>query len=375
MSIDTSDERLYDLILARSLIYTRKALPILGISNDFSSNMVGQASDVIRIERPIERNSYDISPSVTDPTVTQVPRQYIEMPVRTWKGSGFTMTDSDKNKIFMSEQFLPMTIQSSLDALIEDVGTHVASQYKYFYGVVGTAGTTPFASTRDAAVDCGTKLTEQRVSKMNRYLILNTAAENNALKLPEFVNANIVGDATAIREGNIDQRLGFTWLVDQTLPDHVNGGATGVLVNGAFLAGVKSISIDTGAGAIGVGDVFTIAGHDQTYVCTKYVADSSAATLEFEPALKTNVADNSAITFIGDHAVNLAVHRMALAHAFVEFEPSMAPNAVTSSMRDSETGIAIRLEVKRQNKQDFFELDIKYGAAVTAPHLGVRLLG
>ena len=97
--------------------------------------------------------------------------------------------------------------------------------------------------------------------------------------------------------------------------------------------------------------------------------------MEFEPALKTNVADNSAITFIGDHAVNLAVHRMALAHAFVEFEPSMAPNAVTSSMRDSETGIAIRLEVKRQNKQDFFELDIKYGAAVTAPHLGVRLLG
>jgi hypothetical protein len=172
--------------------------------------------------------------------------------------------------------------------------------------------------------------------------------------------------------------------MDQNVQTHTAGDATGYAVSGtAHAVGDKSIQTDTGtSGTFNVGDLISFAGHTQSYVVT--TSKTGAGALTFEPGLVAAPADAAAIAGpgdsagaggIGDHVMNLGFHRDAIAFATRPLIGSMHPGSIIDSQFDPVSGLTLRLEVSRQNKQDKFSFDILYGAEVIRRELGARLLG
>ncbi len=117
------------------------------------------------------------------------------------------------------------------------------------------------------------------------------------------------------------------------------------------------------------GDIITFAGDTQTYVVTADATQASAATdvtVNIEPGLKIALEGSEAVTVKATHTVNLAFHKEAIALATAPFEKDFNPNP-SVFMRDPVTGLVIRLEVVRQNKQTMWEFDVLYGTKLVRP--------
>ena len=140
-------------------------------------------------------------------------------------------------------------------------------QYTGVYGFVGTAGTTPFASTLTAATDGRKVLNQQLCPRSDRRMILNFDAEANALALDAFNNVNEVGGTGPKIDGEIGRKFGFDIYTDDAVVTHTAGGSGTPLVNGALSAGDTSVAIDGMSGTSGlvVGDIITFAGSTQTH--------------------------------------------------------------------------------------------------------------
>ena len=89
-----------------------------------------------------------------------------------------------------------------------------------------------------------------------------------------------------------------------SLPDLKNakGNVSGtVLVDGAHTAGDTTITVDAMTGTLKAGDFVKFANHSKVYmVVADVTADgSNDATLTIEPPLRSNLANNEAVTYDG----------------------------------------------------------------------------
>ena len=123
-------------------------------------------------------------------------------------------------------------------------------------------------------------------------------------------------------------------------------------------------------------DNMTFNGHTQTYVIGTAVADVSAGTMAIQPPLVAAVADDEPVTVTATHVVNLAFHRDSFSLAMRPLQSQEMPGGGrTESIVDPVSGIALRLEVTRQHKQNRWSFDALWGAALTRPQFAVRILG
>lgn len=364
-------------ILGRAMMALRQTawMPRL-VNSDYSVDAAKKGS-TIDIQIPSALAATDVSPSPiltpSDSTPTTV-----QIPLNNWKRVAFNLSDKDLKEINANEGFIPMQMSEAMKALGNAVNTTIFEAYKSVYGYAGTAGTTPFASNYDVALDVRKILAEQLCPKGDRRFVVDNTAEVNLLKLAPFRDASQSADARVIAEGEIGRKLGFDWFADDGVPLHTAGTGSGYLVNnGAGLAvGAKSAIVDTGTGTLVVGDIITFAGHTQTYVITQAYA-GGAGTINFEPGLVATVADNAAITKVASHRVNLAFHRDAIAFAnrsMMSELDSMSPNPMWT-VQDPKTGLVFRAELIRQAKQWAWDFDILYGAGIARRELACRLAG
>ena len=89
-----------------------------------------------------------------------------------------------------------------------------------------------------------------------------------------------------------------------SLPDikDAKGNVSGtVLVDGAHTAGDTTITVDAMTGTLKAGDFVKFANHSKVYmVVADVTADgSNDATLTIEPPLRSNLANNEAVTYDG----------------------------------------------------------------------------
>jgi hypothetical protein len=220
-------------------------------------------------------------------------------------------------------------------------------------------------------------------------MVLDPDAEGNATILPNFAQAQQAGDANTIREGQIGRKLGMDWWMDQQVPTHASTALTAgaCTVNGAQAAGAGStdggrtgtvsIAKATNASDLVKGDILTFSGDSQTYVVT---ADTTLGvgntTVPIAPALVTAKSGGETVTLAASHVVNLCFHPDAIAFASRRLSsevPSVQPNQRV--LADPVSGLTLRMEMIRQNKQDYIEFDILYGAALVRPELITRVAG
>ena len=269
----------------------------------------------------------------------------------------------------------------------------------------GTPGTTP--ATAAAALEANRKLTELATPLDERCLCLDPAA--NAAMVDGlkglFNSTQTVGEQ--YRKGMMGMdTLGFgEILVDQNVRKHTNGAQDGayltneVFVTEADTATSSDIIVDTGTGALVVGDVFTIAdvyavnpqnrqstGQLQDFTVTTAYA-GGAGTINVTPPIRNSgafqtvdslPANSAAMTFKGTlstaYPQNLAYHKDAFVLGTADL---VMPGGVDMASRQTLDGISMRIirDYDINNDKLPCRIDVLYGWAAVYPELANRVWG
>jgi P22 coat protein - gene protein 5 len=296
-----------------------------------------------------------------------------------WKRKGFAVTDAEWS--YIVNGVVDGQFRVCIDKLAKSVVSHIFNNYRAVANYVGTAGTTPFASSTADAQNARRFLNVSGAPQEDRTIILNADAEANALGLGVFQQYLQRGDTEAFREARLGRALGFDWDLDLYVPTHTStalsaGAAT---VNGSHNAGVTSVSIAkaTNSSPLVRGDIISFAGDSQTYVVTANTTLAVGNTsVPIFPALQVARAGGEAVTLRASHVVNLAFQRDAFAFASRPLDDvSVTSGNTIMAMPDPETGLVLRMEVSRQNKQTLIDFDILFGSTCVDPNRACRIAG
>lgn len=378
-------------ILARGLMSLRQRVIMPRLVNNSYSTEAAQKGDVINVPIPAAKTASDVTPSNTPPAPSDSTPGNVQIPLDNWKHADFHLTDKELTQIDRNQHFIPMEMEEAIKALANAVNQDIFDEYKGVYGIVGTPGTTPFATDVVVATTLRKTLNQQLCPRELRRAVLNFDAEANALALAPFRDVSQSSDREVLIEGEIGRKFGIDWFADDHVPTHTStplsaGAAT---VNGAHTVnfgstdggrtGTVSIAKATNPSNLVKGDILTFAGDSQTYVV---LADVTLAvgntTVQIAPALKAAKSGGEAVTLKATHVVNLGFHRDAIAFAtrpLVASTMDLQLGNQIMSMQDPKSGIVLRLEVSRQFKQTVWDFDILWGAKLVREELAARLAG
>ncbi len=395
-------------ILARGLMVLRKRLIMPRLVNGDYSAAAAQKGSTIDVPIPVAVGTRDVAPAEVNTEISAgITPGLVQVQLNNWiQNDPIHLTDKDMAEIEFKDTFLPMQLQEAIKALAGDVNADILAEYLGIYGYVGTAATTPFDSTVGVGSATGARkvLNKQLCSKNDRRGVLDYDAEANALNLAAFSDAEKIMSAQVKLEGEIGRKYGIDWVADDDVPEHTAGTLeTSGAVTVTGTAGESTIQVNGEAGneaeTLLVGDIFTFADDDQTYVVKTgtnaannyltatgdnggYTVPSTPydmTSVNIAPALKTSP---SAAAFVlkATHRVNLVFHRDAFAFATRSLDEAdamarMLGGSQILSMQDPTTGLVLRLEVSRRHKLTVWEFDILWGAKLVRPELACRLAG
>jgi len=373
-------------ILAQGLLALRENCVMPALVNSSYSEDAKEKGETVNIDIPSAIAAQDVTPARTAPDDAGVTPTKAQITLDQWKEAPFFM--SDKDLANAKAGVVPGQMTEAVKAIANAVNQYLFSLYTGIYGFNGTPGTTPFApvgATNPNGIPDATaarrNLNAQLAPKGPRYFVMDPDAEANALNLRPFQDTNFAVNAMDVREGNLTEKLGFGWLMDQDVPTHTAGALGGTPVAGAAAAGAKSVPVTAG-GAAGTGkkgDILTFAGHTQTYTLTADATldGAGAGTLAVEPGLQVALSGGEAITQKADHVVNLAFHRDAFGFAsrpLLDVEMG-GLGSIIESATDPVSGLTLRLEVTRQHKRVRWAYDILFGGALVRAELANRTAG
>lgn len=368
-------------ILARSLTVLRETCLLPQLVNTGYSLDAKTKGNTVDVPSSVAATIYDVSGSQTPRTPTDHTQGLVQVTLDKWKGSNFHLTDQERTMINKDEHFIPGQMGECVRAIANQVNSDILSVYTGIYGYVGTAGTTPFSNstdrtaTKDATLIVA-KLNDQLCPPSGRSAVLNTTAVAEALALPQFSHAEKAASSNVLDTATIGNKYNIDWFSENAIGSHTLGAAGTVLVDQADVAiGDTDVHFDGLTTKASVGDIFTVAGDTQTYtVLTASDLSTNDGDMTFAPAAKVAWANDAAVTFKATHVINLAFNREAIALATAPFEKDLNPNP-SVFMRDKVTGLILRLEIVRQNKQTMWELDVLYGVKLVRPEFACRLAG
>jgi P22 coat protein - gene protein 5 len=336
-------------------------------------------------------SSIAVVPSSLTPTVKPIT-------LDTWQRANFTMTDKEQVQVMDKAGYVPMHMSSAIEALARKINSDLFALYYQVYNAVGVAGTAPFPigsgnfpTPVGEPADVNKVLNTTKTPLSNRRLVLDPVGYAAAQKHPNIAMWDATGDQGPAIEGSIGRKFGLDWYFDQQAPLHTAGTITTGLaakastaVSAGATSFVATTAASTGACALKKGDLISIAGQTQTTFALQADATQASAasdvTLTVLPALDTALAGGEAVTLAtgvsATHRVNLGFHRDAFAFANrpVSMNQFSGGNIIRSAA-DPDTGIALTLEVSRQDKQTVWDFSVLYGVAVIRPEMAVRLVG
>ena len=245
---------------------------------------------------------------------------------------------------------------------------------------VGTAGTTPFASDIDVIAEIRKNLLDNGAPLSDLQLAVNTSASLNMLKLGIVQQANVAGSDQERRTGRIGKQFGFDIRESAGLTLHTAGTVTGHDVDlvAGYAKGDTVLNLDGGnGGTMKAGDVFTFAGVPTKYVSHTAVAaftDDHLVTIGKPGLLEATIANDVAITGLGNYTPNLAFERAAVVG--IMRPPLMPQNPTIKQMVISDDkGMSYLLLEIAQYGMVTWELHLAWGFNVVQPEYVITLLG
>ena len=363
-----------DKLIARGLTVLRENAVMPRLVNSTYSAVARDRGDTITVPIAAEITAATVSPSNTLAAAGDTALTSKTISLDQWKHAGFFLTDQQITQIDVDTM---NTLQGdeAVRSLANNVDAYILGLYTGIYSQTGTAATTPFASNlNDWTAGARTKLNNFKAPMDDRAVVLDADAEGNAIGNRGLQDASWRGTTEGIVFGDIGYALGASWHLDQNVKTHTNsnGTPTGWLVNQADSAiGDTTVTIDTGSNDPVAGDVFTVAASTQQFVVSSYASN----VITFAPALTAALVNNSALTFAAAHVVNLAFQRNAFGFAMAPLMDARLNSDTMRQVTDEKTGLTMRLEVSRQEKQWKFDYDVLYGATLLRPETACRILG
>lgn len=376
-------------ILARALMVLRSKVPMPSlVRNDYSRD-AAKKGDRVHIPIPGTMGSVDVVPSSNLPALAPRTRETKELILDQWKETDpFDLSDKELAEIDRNASYLPLSVMEGVEVLATDVNTHLFSQYKGVYNLVGDPAQTAFSTAHggeDAAVQARKVLAINKADGANRRVVLDFGADAEALKVQPFQDASRAGSDRVITEGDIGRKFGMDFYNSHGVPTHTTSATP--LSGGAAVDNVAGYPIGTtlfhGDGFTNTpaeGDVFSFANHTQQYVVASVANYASGdVDITIQPPLKAAVVDNEAMTFVASHVVNLAFHRDAFGFAsrilIVQTLNAQVGESYEVSMMDPVSGLPMRLTLRRGHRAWLWFLDILWGSLLVRPELAVRIAG
>ena len=372
-------------LLAQGLLALRQNCVTPRLVNRSYENLAAQKGAAINVPIPSAIAVNDVAPANYAPTTQDSVPTSAVITLDQWKEAPFYLTDKDILQAM--DGIIPMQASEAVKSLANTIDSYILGLYKGVWSYGGTAGTTPFGDGKTTDINQARKRLNQQLAPLgDRYFLFDPETEAAAAAVPAFQAIYASGDSTAIQTGAVQNKLGFGWFMDQNVPTHTAGTITTVAIAKAATAQAVGLSTivgttaaSTGAVALVVGDIISIAGSTQTYTVTEAVTQGSAATdfsVKISPPLVKALAGSEAITVKASHVVNLAFHRDFAAFATRPLEQTGTGfgNHIMSEV-DPVSGLSLRLEITREHKRVRFSYDVLYGAAIVRPQLATRLAG
>jgi hypothetical protein len=271
--------------------------------------------------------------------------------------------------------------------------------------LVGTAGLSTFDT--DMLLNARQLLKQNLVPSDDLYALVNSAAQRKASNARKGLFQASEELAKQYKRGAIGMADGFTWLENNLLPTHTNGGDVAFAVEASVVTianGMSTLGVDgVGSGlTIKAGTTFTIdnvyavhpitkvsTGELQQFVVTADVteAGSNQVTLQISPAIyytntdpRQNVnaapVDEATCNIVGAASTgyqnSLAFHPSAFRFASV---PLMLPNDAHIAEQSTVDGITVRVWQASNVLTDkmILRLDVLYAFSAVRPEWAVRL--
>lgn len=371
------------LAKAMAVLRARTVMPGL-VSREYEEQTAMSFGKSIDVPIYADQIVGDVAPGPTPITPGNSVATKISIELNKHRHASFFLTDAEMDAIDPNSKFINSKMISCINPLAKDINSHILANYKKVYNYVGLAGTTPFASKVDVINDAGALLNDGDTGQSPRHGVLNFAAGGSFRTLSGLGDVNKTGKDDIKIKGIIGERYGFDWFEDGQVPYHTAGTiASSMSVTGVEPIGETTINLTNGAGTstFNEGDIVTFAGDIQTYVVTAGVTIGSSTTgdIVINPGLKVATAGSDAVTLKASHRVNLLFHPGAFAFAMRPLSGASAMaiqlGATISSITDPVSGLTIRLELSRQNKQFAWDFDVLYGSGIARPEFASRLAG
>jgi hypothetical protein len=316
-----------------------------------------------------ENTPTDLTPDTVDITLDQ------------WKEVRFALSDKEMAEI-EEGRVLPAVMKRAVHAHADAVDLYLLGlMYKASFSYEINTAPTAVADV----IGMRTAMNKEKCPRdAFRRLVVSDDVEGEMLLLSAFHEVDKVGDTDAIRNGSLGAKFGFSPIVaDGQMPSHTQGDAATRTVNGAhaseesYSGGTSTLATTGGTGSLLAGDLITLGGGSQSYVC---VTDEAAGSVEIAPKLRTAMSGGEAIAYAAaaagaDHAIGgLGFHEGALALATRPLQSAVTPGVIISQATDPLSGLSLRVTVEYVNKELEWSLDILYGAAVIYPEMIARLV-
>ena len=367
-------------ILADGVMALRQNAILAQLVNRDLQGAASRKGNVVNVPIPSAIAARAVTPSVTFATNVDSAPTVALVTLDQWYEAPINLSDNDG--VSADPMFLAMQASEAIKSLANNVDSYIFGKHIGFFAYCGAAGTTPFSGSLTVAATAKSRLSSNLAPLSERRFVLDPSAEANFVINSQILSLADTGSTEAIIEGTIGRRLGFDFYVDQNITTYTpgTGWVTGFIASTvAGVAGQSTLNIinATASGTIKIGDVFTLGTSDQYVVTANATASSTVAVvISFSPALRNAVATGATLAVVGtSYTVNLAFHRDAWAFASRPLQGAFQAGNIFQAPTDPISGIALRLELSRQYKQETLSYDILYGAGIVRAELGCKVFG
>ena len=239
---------------------------------------------------------------------------------------------------------------------------------------IGTAGTTPFASTLDPFVDSRKILHDNGAPMADMQFVGDTSAGANLRKLGVVQNHYQAGSDEERRSGVLQRQFGFMPRESAGVTIHTKGTGAAYTTNAAgYAVGATAITVITGTGTILAGDVLAFAGDTNRYVVATALT-GGVVTLA-APGLRVAIAASAtAVTVGNNYTANLAFERNAVVG--IMRPPLIPANPIISQMPVSDSlGMTYLMLEIAQYGMISWELHLAWGFKTVNPEFSAIVLG
>jgi len=392
-------------ILAAGLMSLRELAIMPRLVNTSYGVEASARGRTIDVPLPSAITGQDVSPGATSqsPFADGSAPTTVPITMTNWKAAPFYMTDQDLLEAMNG--VVPMQASAAIRWLINQIDVSIINAiFKGTYNFMGSPtyvgfdptqqyGSTTVQKTKDAT-DLRLLLNKGLSPFDGRMAVVTPDVEANALQLRAFQDQSWSGSMDALIDGSLNRKLGFQWFMDQNIPAFTAGTLTGTIsVSGTAAIGATTVTVATDAAeavVLNPGDLIKFSTENPPYVVTSAINIGASTTGSFTLAPPLRVAatggtvtlatkDSLGGTVSFSNAAvyynSMAFHRDAIAFASRPFEP-VPPGlgVLVDQAVDSISGVALRLEVKREHYRTRFSYDALWGVGLIRPELCARLV-